>query len=184
MMETERLTLRGWCDADVDPFHAMGNDPEVMRYLGPPMSRADALSAADRQNVFIASHGYCFWAIERKADGAFLGFCGIKPGPEGTPIVDELEIGWRLHRDAWGQGYAREAAEAVIAWAWTNTDEPEITAMTVADNTNSWGLMERLGMRRDHGGDFDHPAVPDGSPLKRHLVYRIARPAISRRAKS
>ncbi|MEO5937919.1 MAG: GNAT family N-acetyltransferase [Sphingomonas sp.] len=182
MIETDRLILRGWRDGDIAPFHAMGNDPQVMRYLGPPMTRADAQAGADRQNDLIASHGYCFWAVERKTDGVFLGFCGIKPGPEGTPVVDELEIGWRLRRDAWGQGYAREAAEAVIAWAWLNTDEPGIAAMTVADNVNSWGLMERLGMRRDDGGDFDHPAVPDDSPLKRHIVYRIARPVTSRPA--
>ncbi len=181
MIETDRLILRGWRDGDVDPFHAMGNDPDVMRYLGPPMSRADAESAADRQNGLIASHGHCFWAVERKADGAFLGFCGIKPGPEGTPIVGELEIGWRLRRDAWGCGYAREAAAAVIAWAWINTDAPEIAAITVEGNANSWGLMLRLGMARDRAADFDHPAVPDDSPLKRHVVYRIARP-ISRPA--
>ncbi|MEO5494122.1 MAG: GNAT family N-acetyltransferase [Sphingomonas sp.] len=182
MIETERLLLRGWREADVDAFHAMGNDPEVMRYLGPPMTRADAQVVVDRHNAFMASHGYCFWAVERTVDGVFLGFCGIKPGPEGTPVADELEIGWRLRRDVWGQGYAREAAEAVIAWAWANTDEPQIAAMTVADNVNSWGLMKRLGMRRDHGGDFDHPAVPDGSPLKRHIVYRLARPLTSRPA--
>lgn len=180
MIETERLILRGWRQADVDPFHAMGNDPEVMRYLGPPMIHAEAESAVQRQNDLMAHHGYCFWALERKADGAFLGFCGIKPGPEGTPVADELEIGWRLRRDVWGQGYAREAAEAAIAWAWANTDDPAIAAMTVVANTNSWGLMERLGMRRDHGDDFDHPAVPDGSPLKHHIVYRIARPTSPR----
>ena len=181
MIETARLILRGWRETDIAPFHAMGNDAEVMRYLGPPMTLADARIAADAQNAFIASHGYCFWAIERKADGAFLGFCGIKPGPAETPIASELEIGWRLCRDAWGQCYAREAAEAVIGLAWANTDAPAIAAMTVIANANSWGLMERLGMTRDHGADFDHPAVPDGDPLKRHIVYRIARP-ISRRA--
>lgn len=182
MIETERLILRGWRDEDVTPFHAMCNDAEVMRFLGPLLSRADAQAAADRQNGFLASLGYCFWAVERKADGAFLGFCGIKPGPEGTPIAGEFEIGWRLRRDAWGQGYAREAAAATLDWAWTNTDAPEVSAMTVLDNRNSWGLMIRLGMQRDHDADFDHPAVPDDSPLRRHILYRIARPSISRPA--
>lgn len=181
MIETERLILRGWRDDDVAPFHAMGNDPEVMRYLGPPLTIADAEAARDRMNGLQEDHGYCFWAVERKADGAFLGFCGVKPGPDGTPIAGELEIGWRLRRDAWGQGYAREAAEACLIWAWSNTDAPRIAAITVLNNANSWGLMERLGMIRDHAADFDHPAVPDGSPLKRHLTYRIARP-ISRPA--
>ncbi len=176
MIETDRLILRGWRDADVEPFHLMCTDPEVMRWLGPPMSRADAQAAADRQNGFIASHGYAFWAIERKEDGAFLGFCGLKPGPEGTPIHDGVEIGWRLKRDAWGAGYAREAAQASLGWGWANTDAPEILAMTNIGNVRSWGLMERLGMTRDHASDFDHPAVPVGNPLRPHIIYRIARP--------
>lgn len=176
MIETDRLILRGWRDSDVEPFHAMCNDPEVMRYLGPPMSREVAEQSAERQNGFLASHGYCFWAVERKADGAFLGFCGLKPGPAGTPIADQVEIGWRLARDAWGKGYAREAAEASIAWAWANTDTPEIAAMTNIANVRSWGLMERLGMTRDPAGDFDHPAVAEGDPLRPHILYRIKRP--------
>ncbi|QDZ07291.1 GNAT family N-acetyltransferase [Sphingomonas panacisoli] len=176
MIETERLILRGWRDDDVAPFLAMGNDAEVMRYLGPPMTRADAESVRDRMNALLADQGYCFWALERKADGAFLGFCGIKPGPEGTPIAGELEIGWRLRRDAWGHGYAREAAVASLDWAWGNTSTPQVAAMTVLANTQSWGLMERLGMQRDHGAGFDHPAISDDSPLKRHILYRIVRP--------
>jgi RimJ/RimL family protein N-acetyltransferase len=88
-----------------------------------------------------------------------------------------MEIGWRLARPYWGQGYAREAAEASITWGWANTDTPEIAAMTVIANSNSWGLMERLGMVRDFEADFDHPAVAEGDPLRRHILYRIARPA-------
>ncbi|MDB5678382.1 GNAT family N-acetyltransferase [Sphingomonas bacterium] len=181
-LETGRLILRGWRDDDVAPFHAMGYDPEVMRYLGPPMSLADAEAARDRMNALIVSRGYCFWAVERRADGAFLGFCGLKPGPEGTPIADEIEIGWRLARHAWGQGYAREAAQASLDWGWKNTEAPDIAAITNIDNVRSWGLMERLGMTRDHAGDFDHPAVPLGDPLRPHILYRIARLAISRPA--
>lgn len=176
MIETDRLILRGWRDSDVAPFHAMCNDPEVMRYLGPPMSREVAEESAARQNGFLASHGYCFWAVERKADGAFLGFCGLKPGPEGTPIHGKVEIGWRLRREAWGAGYAREAAEASIAWGWANTGAGDILAMTNIGNVRSWGLMERLGMVRDHDGDFDHPAVAVGDPLRPHILYRIKRP--------
>ncbi|MES2095699.1 MAG: GNAT family N-acetyltransferase [Pseudomonadota bacterium] len=177
MIETDRLILREWRAGEVVPFHTMCNDPEVMRYLGPPIGLADAEAARDRMNGYIASHGYCFWAVERKSDAAFLGFCGMKPGPEGTPIHDAMEIGWRLARAYWGQGYAREAAAASIAWGWAHTDTPEIAAMTVIANSNSWGLMERLGMVRDYDADFDHPAVPDDSPLKRHILYRIVRPA-------
>lgn len=175
-IETERLILRRWEVRDAAPFHAMGQDEDVMRYIGAPLSMADVDAMIARQNGFADATGSCFWAIERAADGAFLGFCGIKPGAAGTPIEDEPEIGWRLARDAWGQGYAREAAAACIGQAWARGTD-HIVAITVPANTRSWGLMERLGMRRRVDGDFDHPAVPADHPLRRHLTYRIDRPA-------
>ena len=175
MINTERLILRRWRDADVRPFHAMGQDAEVMRYLGPPMSREDAEAAVARQNALADETGACFWAIERREDGAFLGFCGVKPGPAGTPIAGEPEIGWRLARPAWGRGYAREAAAACLADAWRR-GEGRVFAITVPANERSWGLMIRLGMARLADGDFDHPALPEGDPLRRHLTYAIERP--------
>ena len=120
-----------------------------------------------------AGHGFCFWVIERKADGAFLGQCGLGPPRLG---FSEVEIGWRLSRHAWGQGYALEAASGVLGWAWRELDVPSIIAITVRANEPSWRLMDKLGMRYFPDEDFDHPAVPDDSPLKRHIVYRIHRP--------
>ena len=155
----------------------MCNDPRVMRFLGPALTDADVTTAIDRQNQFLDGYGHCFWAVERRGDGAFLGFCGIKPGPDGTPIADELEIGWRLAHEFWGQGYAREAAQASLDWAWGNLEAPRVAAMTVQANEASWGLMMRLGMQRVIGGDFDHPLVAEGDPLRRHILYRIDRPA-------
>jgi RimJ/RimL family protein N-acetyltransferase len=175
MIDTERLILRGWRDTDRAPFYAMGRDVEVMRYLGGIRIRAETDAAIDRQIALQDTLGHCFWALERREDDAFLGFCGLKPGPAGTPIEDEIEIGWRLRRDAWGEGYAREAAQASLAWGWANLPVLEITAITVPGNTRSWGLMERLGMMRDAASDFDHPDVAQGDPLRRHITYRIAR---------
>lgn len=176
MIETERLVLRGWRASDVAPFHAMGQDPEVMRFIGPPPTEADAAAVVERQNAILAERGYCFWALEAKADGAFIGFCGVKPGIANAPIDGQAEIGWRLARGHWGQGLAREAAEAALAWMWINTAEPLVAAITVADNMRSRGLMERLGMTRYPDEDFDHPALAAGDPLRRHVVYRIRRP--------
>jgi RimJ/RimL family protein N-acetyltransferase len=176
MIETERLILRAWKGSDVAPFHAMGNDPQVMEFLGPFLSRADAESAAERQNGNLAALGHCFWAVERREDGAFMGFCGVKPGPAETPIEGEIEIGWRLARPYWGKGYAREAAEASLDWVWANLDVDSVSAITVPGNRRSWGLMERLGMVRAPDDDFDHPNVPVGNPIRRHITYRIARP--------
>jgi len=175
MIETERLILRRWKDSDRQPFHTMCDDPAVMEFLGPLMSRTEVDAAIDRQNGFLDSHGHCFWAIERREDGAFLGFCGLKPGAEGTPIEGEIEIGWRLAQPYWGSGYAREAAQASLDWGWDNLAVESIAAITVLGNSRSWGLMERLGMVRVPEDDFEHPKAPDA--LKPHITYRIARPA-------
>jgi RimJ/RimL family protein N-acetyltransferase len=177
MIETDRLLLRRWRDEDRAPFHAMSQDPRVMATLGPLLSRAESDAAINRLNAAIDRDGHGFWAIERKADGVFLGFCGLKIGPEGTPIAGLIEIGWRLAYAQWGSGYAREAAQASLDWGWQALRAPRIVAITTPGNVRSWGLMARLGMTRLDDGDFDHPAVPDDSPLKRHWTYAIARPA-------
>lgn len=176
MIETERLIIRPWLDRDRDPYAAMGRDHEVMRYLGPLATRADADAAVDRMMRLHAEIGYCFWAVERREDRAFVGFCGLKPGPLQTPIADATEIGWRLARAYWGHGYAREAAQACLDWGWGNLDCTRIAAITVPANRASWGLMIRLGMVRDPAGDFDHPALSVDDPLLRHLTYWAHRP--------
>jgi RimJ/RimL family protein N-acetyltransferase len=175
-VRTERLVLRAWREDDLLPFHAMGQDAEVMRYLGPPMTLDDCRAAIARSAASLAEQGSCFWAMERTADDAFLGFCGVKRGPPGTPIARDLEIGWRLGRPYWQQGYAREAAAAVLDWSWAHMSVPRVAAITVPANTASLGLMIRLGMTRLDDGDFDHPAVAVGDPLRRHLTYAIERP--------
>ena len=174
MIETARLIVRPWRDDDRAAYHAICCDPGVMRYLGPPQNRAESDAAIDRMIASQAQHGFCFWAVERRDDGALLGFCGLLPAK--PPITGDVEIGWRLGSAHWRQGYAREAAVASLDWAWRRLDIATVAAITVSANTRSWGLMERLGMTRVVDGDFDHPGVPDGSPLKRHILYRAARP--------
>jgi len=178
MIGTARLVLRGWRDEDITPFAALCANPEVMTHLGGPQPRAEVEVAITRQRASQARDGHCFWAIERREDAMFLGFCGLRDGgPAGTPVVDELEIGWRLRRDAWGRGYAREAAEAALAWGWANTARARIIAMTVPANASSWKLMERLGMVRRGDLDFAHPAFPPGHSLSSHIVYIAERPS-------
>lgn len=177
MIETERLTLRAWRDEDVAPFAAICTDVEVMRHLGGPMPRGDVEAALTRQRTAQEATGHCFWAVERRDDRALLGFCGVRDGGHaGTPVPDELEIGWRLRRDAWGQGYAREAAEASLGWTWDNVDRRRIAAWTIPANRASWTLMERLGMERRPDLDFGHPLFEAGHPLHRHITYVIERP--------
>lgn len=174
MIETERLILRPWRKEDRPAFHAICSDPEVMAFIGAPQTRVDSDAAVDRMTACQAEHGHCFWAVERRQDAVLLGFCGLLPP---RPPLDHVEIGWRLGRAFWGNGYAREAAAASLDWGWRNLATDTIDAITVLANARSWGLMERLGMGRVADGDFDHPAVPQGSPLKRHILYRIRRPS-------
>ena len=172
MIETARLVLRPWRDTDRAPFWDMARDAEVMRYL-PAQTREESRAGIDRMMATQAEHGHCFWALERKADGRFIGFCGLMP-PR-LPLT-ETEVGWRLERAAWGQGFAREAAEASLAWGWRNLATPTIVAITTVANTRSRGLMERLGMTRYPDEDFDHPALAADDPLRPHVLYRIHRP--------
>jgi RimJ/RimL family protein N-acetyltransferase len=174
-LETERLILREWREADVEPLAAMNADPEVMQYVGPLQTRGDAARMAGNLARMQADHGHCYWALERRGDGVMIGFCGLDPGFVG-PVKGQVEIGWRLARQAWGQGFAREAAEASLAWGFAELSLAAIWAKTVPANWRSWGLMRRLGMRYVEGGDFDHPALAAGDPLRRHVLYRIDRP--------
>jgi RimJ/RimL family protein N-acetyltransferase len=177
MIETERLILRDWRDTDRVPFHDMGQDERVMTTLGPLLWRDETDALIDRLQRILDTHGFTFWAIERRSDGAFLGFCGLKPGAEETPIEGEIEIGWRLAHQYWGQGYAREAAQASLDRGWARLDVASIAAITSVDNHRSWGLMERLGMVRAPEDDFDHPRAIER--LRRHITYRIARPTVN-----
>lgn len=176
-LETERLVLRDWREGDALPFHAMCSDPAVMEFLGLPLTESQIAGLIARQQGFQREHGYCFWAVERQEDGCFLGFCGLKPGPEETPLENRIEIGWRLARDAWGFGYAREAATISLHWGFAELSADAILAMTVRGNRRSWGLMERLGMTYRPELDFDHPSVAEGDPLRPHIVYAIEREA-------
>lgn len=177
-LETERLILRTWRDEDHAPFLAICTDPAVMAHLNGPQSAKEVAATIERQQSLQARDGHCLWAVERREDSALLGFCGLRIGGHaGMPVHNELEIGWRFARATWGQGYAREAAQASIAWGWDHCTQPRIAAWTVPANSASWGLMRRLGMTHQPDLDFDHPAFAPGHPLCRHIVYAIGRPA-------
>ena len=170
VLETERLVLRDWCDGDFAALHALCTDPHVMATIGPlhdeEMTRGFLRRLQDRQRL----HGCTFWAMERKEDRRVLGFCGVSRGTV-PQIENELEIGWRLASDCWGQSYAREAAEATLRWIAENYPGQAVWAITSIGNVRSRGLMERLGLRYRRGMDFEHPAVADDSPLKPHVTY-------------
>jgi RimJ/RimL family protein N-acetyltransferase len=171
VIATERLLLRRWQDSDRAPFAAMNADPEVMRHFPALLDRAASDALVDRVEAHFAAKGFGMWAIERRADSGFLGFTGLMEVNFASPIEHDVEIGWRLVRHAWGQGLALEAARAALDFAAANLALPRIVSMTVAANTRSWGLMERLGLIRRPDLDFDHPRMPEGHALRPHIVY-------------
>ena len=170
--ETDRLILRQWRDGDRDEFLRHLNSPAVMRWLGGPQSEETYDAAIERIAGYSQDFGHTLWIVERKADGVVLGFCGLKRvNSPGAPNPGEFEIGWRLREDAWGQGFAREAAIASLDLAFGRFGAPHVVAFTVAGNEASWGLMERLGMTRRADLDFtDSRFGPDLNPT---IVYRI-----------
>jgi RimJ/RimL family protein N-acetyltransferase len=169
-LETRRLTLREWYDDDFDMLHAICTCPEVMATIGPLHDEAQTRALLERLQQRQVEHGCSFWAMERRSDGRVLGFCGISRGTV-SQIAGELEIGWRIARDCWGQSYAREAAEGALRWAAEAHPGQPVWAITSVGNARSRGLMERLGMVHRPDLDFPHPAVADDSPLKAHVTY-------------
>ena len=173
-LRTPRLLLREWRDDDREPFARMSNDAVVMEMLL-PMDRAASDAWIMQMQGHHRKHGFCQWAVERPGEVSLIGAVGLNWVPLKTPFTPAVEMGWRLAHPYWGQGYAFEAALAVIDDAFGRIGLDEIVAYTVPANRRSWGLMERLGMRRDPKEDFDHPACPEGHPLRRHLLYRLSR---------
>ena len=174
-LRTDRLRLRRWLPGDRDPFAALNADPRVAEHLPKRLSRKESDSLAARIEAHFDEHGFGLWAVEVCDAAPFIGFVGLSvPGFEAhfTPCV---EIGWRLGAPHWGHGYATEGARAALAFAFEVLGLEEIVSFTVPANARSRRVMERIGMTHAPADDFDHPLVPDGHPLRRHVLYRIAR---------
>ncbi|MGN6444635.1 GNAT family N-acetyltransferase [Amnibacterium sp.] len=172
---SSRLLLRHWREEDREPFAAMGADPEVMEHFPARLSHAESDAFIDRAGSTLEDRGWGLWAVEELATGRFIGFTGLNvPGFE-APFLPAVEVGWRLRRDAWGHGYATEAARAALAVAFDDLELPEIVSFTAVSNIRSQAVMRRLGMTTDPAEDFDHPAVAVGSPVRRHVLYRLRR---------
>jgi RimJ/RimL family protein N-acetyltransferase len=172
-LETPRLLLRPWRDADA--FAAMFDDPKVMEFLLPVQDRAAIDAMVGRIRGHFDRHGYGWWAAELKETRAFIGFIGLVHIPFEAHFTPAVEVGWRLASAYWGKGYATEGARASLAAAFTQLGLDEIVSITVPANARSRRVMDRIGMARNPVDDFDNPRVPDGNPLKRHLLYRIDR---------
>jgi ribosomal-protein-alanine N-acetyltransferase len=167
-LRTDRLVLRPWREEDRAPFAALNADPVVMEHFPSTMTREASDAFVDFNMATIAERGWGLWAVE--AEGEFIGFVGLNE-PRFRPGV---EIGWRLRREAWGHGYATEAAQAVLAFAFEELGLDEVISFTTVANQRSRRVMERIGMTYDPDGDFDHPNVTD-ERIRPHVLYRAAR---------
>ncbi len=174
-LQTARLRLRAWRDTDLAPYAALNADPEVRRWFPGMIGRAESDAQAARLQAHIDAHGFGFWAAETRDDRAFLGFVGLQHVAFTAPFTPAIEIGWRLARQHWNHGYATEAARAALAHAFGPLDIAEIVSFTVPGNLASRRVMDRIGMHHHPSGDFDHPGVAEGPPLRRHVLYRIGR---------
>jgi RimJ/RimL family protein N-acetyltransferase len=171
ILRTPRLVLRPWRDDDLEPLAAMSADPEVMRHFPSVLDRAASTALLARLRAHFDAHGFGFWAVE--TDAGFVGLIGLLRVTFDAAFAPTVEVGWRLARHAWGQGLATEGAAEALRFGFDVLGAPEIVSFAVPANLPSQRVMERLGLRRDPSGDFDHPELPADSPLRRHVLYRL-----------
>lgn len=174
-IRTERLHLRRWTDADRGPFAAMNADPRVMEHFPAVLSREESDALAARIEAHFERHGYGLWAVGIEGVAPFAGFIGLSVPRFEAHFTPCVEVGWRLASEHWGRGYATEGARAAVAFGFGVLGLDEVVSFTAAGNLRSRRVMEKIGMVRDPGGDFDHPALPAGHRLSRHVLYRISR---------
>jgi ribosomal-protein-alanine N-acetyltransferase len=171
---TERLLLRPWRPSDRAPFAALNADPRVMEWFPSTLGRAQSDAMAELIEQRLLLQGWGLWAVELPGIADFIGFVGLNPDAAtiGEPVV---EVAWRLAAEHWGHGYAPEAATASLAHGFGTLGLEQIVAFTAVGNAKSRRVMEKIGMTRDEAGDFEHPRIAAGSPVRAHVLYRISR---------
>lgn len=171
-IETDRLILREWRDEDLAPFARINADPVVMQYLPRSLGEQASSRHMKRFKKHFSEYGYGLYVVEVKDGKRFAGFVGLNTVEFDAPFTPATEIAWRLDYEFWGQGYASEAAKAVLAYAKSKLKLKEIVSFTVHDNARSTHLMEKIGLTHDAKGEFDYPGLPKGHPLGRFVLYR------------
>jgi RimJ/RimL family protein N-acetyltransferase len=174
-LRTDRLILRRWKDEDRAPFAELNGDPATLVFFPSTLTREESDAFVDRIEARFERDGHGLWALEVRQTGEFIGFTGLAPLREDVPNGGGMEIGWRLARPAWHQGYATEAALAARDVAFGGAGLAELWSMTAVLNTPSQAVMRRIGMTE--AARFEHPGVPDDSPLKPHVMFHLAGPA-------
>jgi RimJ/RimL family protein N-acetyltransferase len=176
-LRSERLVLRDWTDADLEPFARLNADPVAMEHFPSTLDRAQSDAMVEVLRNRWRAHGLSWWAVEERASGEFLGAVGLLQvtvvAPFNDPDAPSVEVGWRLLPSSWGHGYAPEAAAAALDWGFGACDLSEIVSFTVPANQRSRRVMAKLGMTHDPAADFDHPSVDPSHALRRHVLYRL-----------
>lgn len=170
-VETERLYLRQWQESDLVPFAELNADRKVMEFFSERLEPGASDELAKRLRSLLAERGWGVWAVEVKGGAPFIGFVGLHVPAATLPFSPCVEIAWRLSASHWGRGYASEAAPGALQVAFERLALPEVVAFTAVGNQRSRCVMERLGMQ--YSGEFEHPDVPEGSPLRLHVLYRL-----------
>lgn len=174
-LHTSRLLLRRWRDADRAPFAAMNADRVVMEHFPSTLTGVESDDLVDRFEQHFEERGYGLWAVEVLGGEPFIGFVGLNSWDSDfdAPFTPAVEVGWRFAADHWGRGFATEGAAAAVAFAFGELRLDDIVSFTVVANQPSRRVMERLGMTHDPADDFDHPRLPEGHPMRRHMLYRL-----------
>ena len=174
IIETARLRLRPWRDADLEPFAALNANPRVMEFFPSLLSREQSDAVATRIRNHFVQHGFGLWAVEVPELAPFIGFVGLAVPSFEAHFTPCVEIGWRLACEHWGRGYATESAAAALEFGFSELGLDEIVSFTTRTNQRSMRVMERIGMTRRPEDDFDHPALAEDHPLRRHVLYRTS----------
>jgi RimJ/RimL family protein N-acetyltransferase len=174
-LETERLLLRAWREADREPFARMNADPAVMEFFPACLSRVESDHGVDRVENHFRERGFGLFAAELRSESTFIGFIGLNVTRFVAHFTPCVEIGWRLAAAYWGQGLATEGARAALRYGFETLALNEIVSFTVPANMRSRRVMEKLGMTHDPTDDFDHPGLEAGHPKRRHVLYRLKR---------
>lgn len=173
MIKTERLLLRPWCEEDLESFAKLNADPRVMEFFPRVMPREDSDLFARKIMMLLEQQGWGYWAASIPGQADFIGAIGLAHVSFDADFTPAVEVGWRLAYDFWNKGYATEGARAALKYGFETLKLDEIVSLTSVNNVRSRRVMEKIGMTHDEKGDFDHPKVPEGHPLRRHALYRI-----------
>jgi 3-dehydroquinate dehydratase / shikimate dehydrogenase len=174
-IQTKRLILRPWRQADLEPFAKLNADPRVMECMLSPLSREESDQMVARFSAHFSEYGWGLWAVSVPDVSDFIGFIGLSHVKYSASLIPAIEIGWRLAYDFWGKGFATEGAKASLKYAFETLNLNEIVSFTAVPNKRSANVMEKIGMQHIPEKDFDHPRIPEGHPLRRHLLYLMSK---------